>query len=473
MNKTIRNIIYNGLYQLLVIALPVITVPYVARVLGAHSLGINSYVVSIGNLLAYVIFLGLNQFGVRTIARSSQKKIVLENEFYNLWIIQLIVGIVVLCGYIYFATLNSYSLFLLANVPYLLGYVIDISWFFIGVEQIKEVVIRNSIVKLITVLFIFILVRSPKDLFAYILINACSILFSNIIFWEKLFKVFSGFHFIFRKRSLKYFLPLVILGAPQIAVQLYTSFDSTLVGTIAGPTQLSYYDQSQKVVRIVLALVTSVSTVIMPKLSQLDKEDNRNYFKILKFSLDVTLISSLFIVLNLMIDSNEFVPWFFGTKFNEMKNNMFFVSLILIFVSYGGVFANQFALSRGLYKEYSIPYFIGAAISIPLNIVFVNKYGADGGTFTIILTEFIVCLLRVLIVHKRVNYNFLLRGQWKFILSMIISLGVGLEFKIYVSNLLLTMILNSIMSTILFIFLLSVTNITYINRLFRSKILKK
>lgn len=473
MSKIIRNIIYNGLYQLLVIALPVITVPYVARVLGTHSLGINSYVASIGNLLAYVIFLGLNQFGVRKIARSSQNKIVLEDEFYNLWVIQLMVGVLVIFGYVLFAGFNSYKFFLLANIPYLLGYVIDISWFFIGVEQIKEVVIRNSIVKLVTVFFIFILVRSPRDLFIYILINACSILFSNIIFWQRLYHFFSGFHFLFHKISLKYFLPLVILGAPQIAVQLYTSFDSTLVGTIAGPTQLSYYDQSQKVVRIVLALVTSVSIVLMPKLSQLDKRGDKGYSKILKLSLDITLISALFIVLNLMIDSNEFVPWFFGDKFNEMKNNMFFVSLILIFVSYGGVFANQFALSKGLYREYSIPYFVGAAISIPMNVIFVNKYGADGGTFTIIVTEFIVCLLRILIVHRKVNYKFLLKNQWKFILAMIISLGISLKFKLYVSNLFVMMILNSVMSSTLFIVLLFIMNVVYINKWVYNKFLKK
>ncbi|MFP7243571.1 oligosaccharide flippase family protein, partial [Pediococcus pentosaceus] len=170
MNRTLKNIIYNGVYQLLVIALPVITVPYVARILGAKSLGINSYVVSIGNILGYVIMMGLNQYGVRTIARSDRNTKSLKKEFLNLWILQLIVGIIVVICYSLFSFYNKDRLYFLANLPYLIGFTIDISWFFIGIEKIKDVVIRNTFVKFVTVFFIFVLVHSPNDLYIYILI---------------------------------------------------------------------------------------------------------------------------------------------------------------------------------------------------------------------------------------------------------------------------------------------------------------
>lgn len=463
MNRTLKNIIYNGVYQLLVIALPVITVPYVARILGAKSLGINSYVVSIGNILGYVIMMGLNQYGVRTIARSDRNTKSLKKEFLNLWILQLIVGIIVVICYSLFSFYNKDRLYFLANLPYLIGFTIDISWFFIGIEKIKDVVIRNTFVKFVTVFFIFVLVHSPNDLYIYILINSCSILFSNIIFWKKLHSCIGGFKFNLKKINLKYFIPVIILGAPQIAVQLYTNFDSTLVGMIAGPTQLSYYDQSQKVVRILLALVTSVSTVLMPKLAQLDKNDNGNYNKILKLSLDITFISSLFITLNLMVNSNDFVPWFFGTKFGAMTDNMFYVSLILIFISYGGVFANQFALSKGYYKEYALPYFLGAIISIPLNIVLVGKYKADGGTATIIVTELMVCLVRIIIVAKKINLKSMFRGQFKYVFVMIICLGIWYEFKFSFCNHLLNIIANTLVYSGMFIVWVLLLNVNKVS----------
>jgi len=451
MNKTLKNIIYNGIYQLFIIALPVITVPYVARVLGAKSLGMNSYVVSIGNILGYVILMGLNQFGVRTIARTKRDSDFLKKEFLNLWLLQLIMGIIVVIVYVWFFYSNKNEIYFYSNLPYLLGFTIDISWFFIGTEQIKDVVIRNTFVKFVTVFFIFLMVHSPKDLYLYILINSCSILLSNVIFWKKLYDYLGNFLFDFKAVSFKYLIPILILGAPQVAVQLYTNFDSTLVGMIAGPMQLSYYDQSQKIVRILLALVTSVSTVLMPKLAQLDKSEDDNYLRILKVSLDITFVVSLFITLNLMINSADFVPWFFGNKFKPMINNMFLVSLILIFISYGGVFANQFALSKGYYKEYAIPYFFGAAISIPLNILLVSRYKADGGTFTIIITELSVCILRVLIVSRKINLKIMFKGQIKYLLVAIICLIMWFNFKLSFNNHILTMIANSTIYSMMFI----------------------
>ncbi|PKX61535.1 oligosaccharide flippase family protein [Latilactobacillus sakei] len=458
MNKTIKNIIYNGLYQLLIIALPILTIPYVARVLGANGIGTNSYVASIGNILSTIIVLGINQFGVRIIARTEKKPEILKRQFFSLWIFQLIMGVVVVALYTIFFYFSDNQIYLYANIPYLIGFAMDISWFFIGIEQIKEVVLRNTIIKLTSLAFIFLLVRTPEDLITYILINSLTILFSNVIFWKRLYSYFGDLKIPIKKISFSYFVPLLLLGAPQIAVQLYTNFDSTTVGLIAGSVQLAYYDQSQKIVRIILALVTSVSTVLMPKLAQIDKDDEKgknDFNRLIKLSLDITLVASLFLVLNLMINSNEFVPWFFGNQFRPMIKNMYFVSLILVLISYGGVFSGQFALAKGYYKEYSIPYFVGAAVSLPLNIFLVSKYQANGGTLAIIITEFFVCMVRIFVVRKKIDMHYMVKGQLKYILVTVACIITASFYKFNMGNPVLTMVLNTMSySLVFFIFIL-------------------
>src|SRR5699024_6714223 len=141
-------------------------------------------------------------------------------------------------------------------------------------------------------------------------INSISILVANIIFWTNLRSLIQWKFISSLWSKSQFWRESLILIVPQLAVQFYTNFDSTLVGMIAGPTQLTYYDQSQRIVRMMVALVTSVSTVLMPKMSEL-KLDNKNHKivnRIFKVSLDYTLIIALMMTAVLMIDSAEFVP---------------------------------------------------------------------------------------------------------------------------------------------------------------------
>lgn len=458
MRKTIDNIIYNGLYQLLILALPMITVPYVARVLGARVLGTYSYVTSISMFLSFVILMGMNQLGARNIAQSKRDSESLGKNFVELWKIQLLVGCLVVAGYCLFAVFSDYRKYLLLNIPYLIGFIIDISWFFIGLGEVRKVVTRNTIIKLCSVVLIFIFVKNKNDLGSYILINSLGILVANIIFWLNMKGILSKSSFknfssksVFLKESL-------ILVVPQLAVQFYTNFDSTLVGMIAGPTQLSYYDQSQRIARMLLALITSVSTILMPKMSQLrmNKENDKKVAQLLKVSLDYTLIIALLFTALLMVSSAEFVPWFYGNEYRPMINNMFWVSLIMIFIAYGGVLSSQFTLVNGDYKKYSIPSIVGAFFSVILNIIFAYFWRADGGTAVIIITEFMVCFMRIYLIRKEVNLQQLMHEQLKYIVAFVLTVLICMNIKVSLASLFATMVINSVIVTVIYILILLV-----------------
>lgn len=265
--KIDANLIYNALYQLLLILVPILTTPYLARTLGPNSLGIYGYVAAIAAFLGNFMLLGLNQFGVRTIAKSNSSNLIAN--FRDLWGTQIIVGIILLGAYLLFVILFApYKIFFLLEIPFLIGYGTDISWLYIGVGKVKRVVVRNSIVKLISVAFIFIFIRDQSDLWKYFLINSLGILLANMIFLIDINRIGIRIKQIHWKKYRSRFLSsLLFLAIPLVASQLYTNIDSALVGTFAGTHQLAFYDQSQKIARVTDYLVTDFSSVYVDYLA--------------------------------------------------------------------------------------------------------------------------------------------------------------------------------------------------------------
>ena len=448
MKKIRINLLYNALYQFLLVALPILTIPYLSRILGPKPLGINGYVGAIVAFCGNFMLLGLNQYGVRTMAQAKPEET--TSKFRDLWSVQIVTGLFIVLGYgIASFFFLPYKLYFLLNVPYLIGYGLDISWAYIGLGNVKKVVLRNSVVKILSVILIFAFVTRPGDLWIYVLINSVGMLLANLIFIFDLKSIGIKLkEVVWSKRNTRYVKPLLVLAVPVIAAQLYTNIDSAIVGTFAGATQLAYYDQSQKIARIILAILTSVSTVIMPKLAQLDRDgSDSKFFQLFKVSADYTLILSLLFSLVLMVNTESFIPFFFGAKFVKMNFNMFFVSLIIIFIAYGGVFSTQFALSKGLYKEYTIPYVIGAIFSIVANIMMVPIFGANGGTIVIVTTEFIVCFLRIVLVRKSIDYKRLLPEHLKYVVSFLITLVVMRYIHFGQSGTFLNLAITSIIAT--------------------------
>ena len=473
MKKTINNIIFNALYQLFLIAIPIVSVPYLARTLGAKELGVNSFVLSIASFLGIIIFSGMNQLGAREIAREEDR----IKAFWKLWSSQLAIGLVITVIFsISILFINENKIYFLIEIPLLLSSIFDISWFFLGIGEVRKVVTRNTIIKVSSLLLIFIFVKNDGDLWIYMLINSLMMLLSVSVFWISL-NGMDKRYFKEMKLSIdaRYFKTTMFLLIPQVAVQIYTNLDKTLVGFLSNSLELSYYDQSQKIARIILSLVTSIALVLMPIMARIenseDGEKEKKLNQIFKLSLDYTLVSCLFFSLLLMVNTSEFVPWFFGNQFLDMKSNMYWVSLIIIFIGYGSVYSNQYSLAKGMYKELAIPYILGAIISVTLNLLIVPRYASTGATFTILFTEFSVCLLRIFLIRNKVKLGDMFREQYKYVISFLSCLITANFIPINMGSLLVDMAIRTVIISFMFIFLLIIFRTRFINDI--KKIINK
>lgn len=451
MKKTTSDILYNGLYQVVILILPFMTQPFLYRVMHEEAMGINVLINSIPSFLSVVILFGMNQFGVRTMAQAKPED--RAKTFGHLWTVQLVVGLIVMTLYtLSVIFILDYKFFYLLELPYLLGFTIDISWCFVGLGDIKKVILRNTVIKLLIVSSVFLLIRSPKDLWIYLLINSVTYL-ANFIFWVDLPHLLGERP---KRRDFgwvnQYFVQALIVTLPTIATQLYVSFDQQLVGRLANVIELNFYAYPQNISRAVIAVAGSVSSVLMPKMAKMltNEKGHDQVVRLLKTSLDYTLVLAVYLCVAFMVNSIKFTQWFWAAKGTEMGWNMFWGALIIIFVSYGGVFANQYTLSRGLFKIYSIPYYVGAVVSVTMNIILIPHFGSLGATFVIVLTEGVVLFLRMFLIRHEVPLRRVVSGEWTTILAGLVTLAVGLFLPISTGSLFIDLVLQTILLTAIF-----------------------
>lgn len=451
MRKLFRNFFYNAVYQLFLLLVPVITTPYLSNVVGPAKLGINS---TVNFTIQFVMVFGaaaMGQIGTRTIAKAWGKKDheELRAAFWGLWYIQFVLSAITISIFLFIMLVIKppYWTYFLLQLPFLLGTMFDISWFFQGIADFGRVVLRNTIVKLVSVAFIFLLVKSPDDLWKYMLILSLGNLLGSSVFWFTIQKFAGrpsrgGFYHL--RQSL---ITIGILMIPQLATQVYTSLDKTILSLFQPAAQVNFYDSSQRIANLVLSVITSITVVMMPYMAASRSDDQQRY---LKKSYETTLVVGLFFMSIIMANTRQFVPWFFAESYKPMIPLMEWISLSIIFIPVGGVFANQFALAINRDKQFAIPVVVGAVLSLILNFTFDPILGAHGATMDILIVEFTVMVLRVWIVHKDYDAKDVFHDTPKYLVMGAIMVGVGFLLPDLIPSTFFNMAYKSIVMFILY-----------------------
>ncbi|WP_195964909.1 oligosaccharide flippase family protein [Clostridium cuniculi] len=404
--QLIKNFIYNVSYQLLTIILPLITVPYVSNILGAE--GIGDYAFTNANMQYFVIFgmVGIALYGNREIAyvRNNEEK--LRNTFYSIYTLQLITTTISLILYLIFTLVfnNGYYrwLYIVQGIN-IIASMVDISWLFMGLEEFKKTVFRNMLVKLISLASIFIFVKTSDDTIIYTIIIGLSSFIGNLTFWLYLPKNIVGkrIKVYGMKMHLKSSLSLFI---PQIATQVYLLLDRTLLGILTDNIQVGYYDNSQKIVKVVLTIVTSIGTVMMPRIANTvvtgDMKKVKYYIKNSFFFVNAIAIPLMF---GLMGIARELSPWFFTDKFKGIESLIIISSLIILAIGWSNVLGMQLLIPLNKTKEFTISVTMGAIINLILNLVMLKYFGAFGACISTIAAEFTVVLIQIYFIRKFIN----------------------------------------------------------------------
>lgn len=396
-----KNFAYQMMYELLILILPFVTSPYIARVIGAEGLGNYSYTFTIANYFVLFAMLGIKNYGNRAVAQARDDQNKLNVTFSNILFVHVVVSLICCICYIlyilFFATEKVYSLIQFTVV---ISALFDISWFYFGIEKFKLTVLRSTVIKIINVICIFLFVNDSDDLWIYCLIMGLGSLISQMSLWIVLRKYVR----ILKpdKDSIKVHLkPMIVLFLPVIAISLYKYMDKIMIGMLSSKTQLGFYENAEKVVNMPVSIIGSFGTVMLPKMSNLaSKSDNKT--AIIYISQSMRYIMCLAFALSFGVASigQTFAPVFWGDKFIPSGPLIVGLSFTIPFMSYANIIRTQYLIPHSRDKEYLTSVVVGAVCNIILNSILIPVYGAMGATIGTLFAEISVCLVQAFVVRK-------------------------------------------------------------------------
>ncbi|NUU95864.1 hypothetical protein XO10_06180 [Marinitoga sp. 1135] len=421
-----KNYVYNTLLQISNILIPFITIPYITRVLDPQGIGIVAYTNSIVQYFILLATLGMTLYGNRTIAYVRNDKKVLNKTFWELFFLKLFTSIISIFVYVFFVfTINSdYKIVYYIQLINLIAVVFDISYFFMGIEDFKKTSIRSITIKIISTILIFIVIKKPEDYVYYALISASGNFVGQFILWKYL-PEYIKLEKVSKEKILYHLRNTIKLFIPMIAIQIYTVLDKTMIGILANESEVAFYDMSQRLVKMTLALVTSIGIVMLPKISNLiSLNDNAKITYYARKVFDYITYASVFIMLMMIITMPTFVPIFFGRDFIKVKDIIMIISPIILFISWSNFFGIQLMVPMKLEKYLTLSVTIGAIVNFSLNYFLIPKYQSIGAAISTIIAEFLVALIQITIIRKYIKIFEITKGIWKHFISGILVYGI-------------------------------------------------
>lgn len=403
--KVLKNYLYNATYQVFVLLVPLVTIPYISRVLGPQGVGINTLTNSTIQYFVLIANLGLTTYGQREIAYTrSREKNKLSEVFWEIETISLITTAI--SFFLFLITLhfiNNYHIYYLAQSFLICASAFDVSWLFMGLENFKITVLRNFVFRVISIVLIFSLVKNHNDITVYILIISVSTVFSNLSLWPYLKEYISKVPI--RKLHLKrHIRPTIELFIPQIAISVYGILNKVMLGHFSTVASSGYYDNSDKIIRICLALLTSFSTVMMPHVAQaFVRGENKKIQEFVRQGIDIAVAFSFPLSAGIIAVAPNFVPWFFGKNFDPVVNVISIEAIAIIPISLATILGAQYLVPSNKNNQYTISILCGALVNILINITLIHYFSAEGAAIATVVAETVVTFVQVKFTMKNIK----------------------------------------------------------------------
>lgn len=401
-----KNFAYQIFYQMLTIVLPLITSPYLSRVLGSQGLGEYSYSYSIAYYFSLFILLGVNNHGTREIAKVKEDIDKRSEVFWSIYTVQLTCGVVVTLIYILAQIAVKQNILSIIQLIYVLSAVFDINWLFFGLEKFKTTITRNFIIKIITVLSIFLFVKNLNDTAIYTLIMSLGFLVSQISLWPFTKNVIVRKK-INKKAVISNIRPLLILFISVIAVSIFKYMDKIMLGAMYSKSELGLYDNTEKIMSIPTSVITAVGTVMLPRISSLvGKSDSKEKIKeYINLSITGSIMVASALTFGMAAISDRFSIWFWGKEFWECGRLIKMISVTVIFLSWANVIRTQYLIPYRRDSIFVNATIYGAIVNFILNFLLIKKYGAMGTVIGTVLAEFIVAFYQTFKIRKELPIN--------------------------------------------------------------------
>lgn len=439
----VTNYIYYLSFQVLNVILPLITAPYISRVLGASNLGIYSYTDSLTAFFLLFATLGILQYGSREIACHRDNKKETSVIFWELVIFKIftsVIGVLLFISYFLLFESKNTLIYGILSINFLSN-ALDIGWFYNGLENFKASSLKNSIVKLLGVLLVFLLVKDEGDLPLYVFCMVIPTLLGNVLLWVDLKRSLTKIS-LKELQPLKHVKNILVFFIPAVSAQIYHMVDKLMLQwVLKNDYQNGIYSQAYKIIVVVMSVILAYNSVMFSRMSNLyAKKEQESIAQHLKKSVSFVEMLGLAMSVGLFVIAPRFVPVFFGDGYEEVITLIRIFSPMILITGLSNMVANQCLIPAGKQRKTNIAIVSGALVNVLLNLLLIPLFGAVGASIATLCCEVVILVIVLcyaknvfsIIVSQSVNYIFasIILGISVFGLDLTLPHGNGIFVEI-------------------------------------------
>lgn len=447
------NVLYNVTYQVIALLTPLLTAPYLSRVIGAEGVGTYAYTNSVASYFFLFAMLGVNNYGNRLVAQTRDNKAKVSESFWQVYYIQLFGTIVWLILYLLLCFRlndeNNRTIFFIQSL-YVFSAALDVNWFIFGLEKFKIAAIRSTLVKIISVFLIFVLVKNKQDTWIYTTIIVLGNIVGLLLVWPIIFKETQiqkpNFDII-----VKHLKPNFILFIPLIASTAFSGIGKTILGILKNEEEVGYYNYATNIMNIPLTAIDAIGTVLMPRLSNLIVNENEKITK--KVIEEVVLYTSVIGVgmgAGMVAVAPTFVPLYLGKDYIPTANYLALLAIGIPIAGLGSIIRMAYLIPYEKDKEYTKAIVLGAMINIFAGGIGAKILGTYGICLAMLLSYLVVFIVQLNAMKEDFHVNILMKRTIPYWTIGIVMIIVIWNFSSFIENKLILLAVQIIVGVIIY-----------------------
>lgn len=414
---------------------PLITFPYASRILMADGIGQVQFFQSIIDYVSLCTALGIPLYAVREIARIRDNKELRSRTTIEILLLH---AILTLVGYIVVFILAKTvakieidaSLFFLLSTTLFFN-TIGVAWFYQAIEDFKYITLRSLFVRILSLVALFIFVKTKQDLFYYAGILVIGTVGNNIFNFFRLRKYIKLSKGEFKRLNLlRHLIPALKIFILNLVISIYVNLDSVMLGFLKNEESVGYYAAATRLTKAIWGIVSSLGAVLLPRFSNMITNGQKEEFQLLaNKAASFTIALSLPMSVGLIFMAAPIIHIFCGNGFEPSILTLKLVAPIVLFIGLSGIIGMQILYPQGREKYVIISTMVGACINLLINYLLIPQYGQYGAALGTVIAEFMVTVIMILLGRKYLPINILSKQNLHYLIgSIVISILLAFLF---------------------------------------------
>ena len=455
--KLSKNIFFNTLLTVCQFIFPLITFPYLARILMPEGLGFVNFLDNIIQYLVFIAGLGIPIYGIREIARFKDDKEECERIYNDLLVINLVSAFAIIAVYLlaillFQSKIVNLHLYILASLVVVFN-VFTIEWLFQGLEEFAYITKRSIAVKTISVILIILLVKNQSDLAIYYFIMIGSYVINslvNINYARKKFGLKINLRII-PIRLKNHYKPILLIFSANVAISIFLYLDSFLLGILKNTEAVGYYVTAMKIVKIPVVVIGAFIGALVPKISHAVKMGEFDLVRgLIKKSFDYVVYLSVPLVVGIYLSSDFLIYILAGSHYTSSVIPLKIMCPIILSLGLNNIFIWQILTPLSKEKYFVFTVIIGMIISVLLNFFLIPLLSYKGTAISTLITETIICSISYYYARKSFKYELEYLSFFKSVIASIPMIGLFFISKVFISGFLIQSLVSIVLSIIVY-----------------------